>query len=607
MRFVMRALLVLGLAIPALAGLADPLFAQQAAPGDADKTLQAMRDEMQRSRERLVAANSERPFYIQYRLVDLDVRTVSASFGALLSSSTVRNRLMNVEVRVGDYKIDSSNFIADDAFRGFIGSTGSVGIDRDYDSLRQDLWLATDQAYKEALVSLASKKAFLRSLAKAPSIDDFSRQKPVVLVEPPIEPDWTSRKWDEEARAVSAALRAYPQLHHTRVVYHLIYTTSYLMTSEGTEIRVSRSLAAVEASLETLADDGMPLHNFFAAYARRPADLPSGDAVRKEADRVAKELIALRVAPPAADYTGPVLFEAPASGSLLAQMLAPSLSGARPPLSMVPMFDQIMDRMGARSEWSGRLGSRALPASVTLVDDPTAREFRGQTLLGGYEVDEEGVRGERVTLVENGVLLHQLMSRRPGPDFDASNGHGRAAFLNDPHPAMSSLFFTSSEGVSPAELRKQFLDRCREERLSYCLVVRKMDNPALGLHRQDDFSEMIAGIGSGAAAGDRVPLLVFRVYVSDGREELVRGAKLNGLNLRALRNLAGIGNDSTAANFMQSQAVGFRGTALAAFGTAQGGLPSAVVAPSLLLTEVDVRGARGEPRRLPVLPAPPLN
>src|SRR3989441_526977 len=481
-----------------------------------------MRDELTRARERLVAQNSERPFYIQYRLLDLDGRTISAEFGALVNTITSRNRFMSVEVRVGDYKLDSSNFITDEAFRGFIGSTGQVGIDRDYESLRQDLWLATDQAYKEALVSLANKRGFLRSLAQPPNIDDFSREKPVVLVAPRLEPDWTARNWEEEAKAISAALRAYPQIYSTRVTYHLTYATSYLMNSEGTEIRVSRSLAAIEASLETQAGDGMPLHNFYAAYARRPAELPSADAARKEIERAAKE-------------------------------------------------------------------------------------FQGQPLLGSYDVDEEGVRGERAVLVENGILRRLLMSRRPGPDFDHSNGHGRASFLGDARPAMSNLFFNSSEAQDPAELRKKFLDKCREEGRAACLLVRRMDNPALSVHRQEDLSDMIGSLAAGAASGDRLPLLVYRVYVADGREELVRGARLTGLNLRALRNLAGVGKDTAVFSFQQNQAAGFSGTALAAFGSAQNGLPSAVAAPSLLLDEVEVRGARGEPRRLPLLPPPPIS
>ncbi len=596
--------LLLGLA----AGV-SPVFAQapRTPPGDSDKTLQAMRDELQRSRDRLQIPGLERPYYIQYRLVDLDMRTVSAAFGAIVMSNSSRNRFMSVEVRVGDYKLDSSNFITDDAFRGFIGSTGTVGIDRDYDSLRQDLWLATDQAYKEALDTLSRKRGFLRSLARPPSIDDFSKARPAVLIEPRLEPDWTSRNWDAEAKAVSAVLRNYPDLYSTRVTYHLIYATSYLMNSEGTEVRFSRSLAAIEASLDTQADDGMPLHDFYAAYARRLADLPGAETARREVERVAKELAALRSAPPAPDYAGPVLFEAPAAGSLLAQMLGPSLSGARPPLSMLPMFDQLMERMGGRSEWTGRLGNRVLPAGVTLVDDPTAKEFQGQPLIGAYAVDEEGVRGERVALVENGMLRHLLMSRRPGPDFDESNGHGRSSFLGEPRPAMSNLFFTSSETLSAAELRRKFVEKCREAGRPWCLVVRRMDNPALGVSRQEDFSDMIAGLAAGAASGDRVPLLVYRVSVDDGREELLRGARLIGLNLRALKSLAGVGNDAAVFAFQQSQATGFGGTALAAFGSAQGGLSSTVVAPSLLLEDVEVRGARGEPRRLPLLPPPPLN
>ena len=603
--------------LPAMAlGFAGAFFAASfsaspAAADDNDHTLEAMRDEMARSKARLElkipgTGTPVRPYYIEYRLLDLDVRTVVAEFGAIVSSTTVRNRFMSVEARVGNYKLDSSNFISDDAFRGFIGSTGSVGIDRDYNSLRQDLWIATDQAFKEAVEQFSRKQAYLNSLARPTNIDDFSQEPAVKLVEPRVEPDWTSRNWEAEARETSAALRGFSEMYSSRVAYHIIYATEYLLTSEGTEIRTSHTLSAVEAGMETQAEDGMPVHNFYATYAARPADLPTVPQVRQALEKAGQQLMALRAAPPAQDYTGPVLFEAKAAGSLLAQMLGPSLNGSRSPVAMLPMFEQIMNTMGGHSDWVGRVGARVLPASNSLVDDPAAKAYQGQPLLGGYEADEEGVRGERVAIVENGILKNLLMSRRPGPDFDHSNGHGRAGFLNDPRPTMSNLFFTASDGVSPAELKKRFLDKCREEKLPFCIVVKTMDNPALSFLHQDDFSEMIASLASGAATGDRLPLLVYRVYPTDGREELVRGSRLIGLNVRTLRNLAGAGNDAAVFTFLQNQAQGFAGTALAAFGSAQGGLPASVVAPSLLFEEVEVRGARGEPRRLPLLPAPSL-
>jgi TldD protein len=166
-------------------------------PSESDQTLHAMHDEMERARTRLQIPGVSKPFYLEYRLMDLDVRTVTASFGSLINSSTSRNRIMSVDVRVGDYHLDSSNFISEDGFQGFLGSTGQVGIDHDYNSLRQDLWLATDQAYKQAATQMSLKQAFLRSLTKPPEIDDFSKATPNQQIDPRVEPDWTSRNWEE--------------------------------------------------------------------------------------------------------------------------------------------------------------------------------------------------------------------------------------------------------------------------------------------------------------------------------------------------------------------------------------------------------------------------
>jgi TldD protein len=581
-------------------------------PQDNDQTLRAMRDEMARSKTRLelkIPGTNQpvRPYYVEYRLLDLDVKEIVAQFGTLLTSAHTRNRFMDVEARVGTYKLDSSNFIGDEGFRGFIGSTGSVGIDRDYDSLRQDLWIATDQAFKEAVETYSRKQAYLSSLARQSDIDDYSKAEPVKVVDPLVTPDWSNRNWDQEARETSAALRLFPEIYESRVTYYLVYATEYLLTSEGTEIRTNRTFAAVEAGMNTLAKDGMPLNHLYSVYAPKPADLPNADTVRKGLNVAGSELMALRTSAPAQDYTGPVLFEARAAAPLLAQILGPAMNGSRPPISFQPIVEQMLGNLGGKSDWSGRIGARVLPTSVSVIDDPGAKDFHGTPLIGGYSVDDEGVRAQKVTVVENGTLKQLLMSRRPGNDGNESNGHGRSGFLTDAKPTMSNLFFTSADTVSPVELKKKFLDVCRAEKLAYCVIVREMDNPSLSLLHQEDFSELLASYGGGAGSGDRLPLVVFKVFPEDGREEVMRGARIVGVTSRSLRNLAGIGNDDYVYNYMQSQVAGFSGTALGAFGSAQGGLPASVVAPSLLFEELEVRGARGEPKRLPLLPAPPLS
>jgi TldD protein len=581
----------------------------QAAPipaGENDKTLQAMRDELERSRTRLQLPGVDKPFYIEYRLLDIDVRSVTASFGALMDSDTQRSRFMSVDLRVGNYHLDSSNFVSEDGFRGFLGQTGQVGIDRDYNSLRQDLWLATDQAYKAAVTQMSLKNAFLRSLTKPPEIDDFSQAPPIVKVDPRIEPDWTSRNWDNEAREASKGLKNFEDIDGTRLNYYLIYVTSYLMTSEGTTIRTSKSVSAIETSMDTHAGDGMSLHNYYAAYAEHPGDLPDAATVSKGLTQAATDLMALRASPLVPDVTGPMLFDAPAAASLLAQTLPASLSGARPQLSMTPAFDQMMQRVGANSEWSGRVGARVFPTTITLLDDPTLKEFQGQPLLGGYDVDDEGVKGQRVTVVEHGILRNLLMSRRPGPDFAPSNGHARSANLSDTRPLASNLIFQSSDTLKPADLMKKFLDACRGDGHEWCLEVKRMDNPALSSVLQEDFSDFIGGLAGGLSSGMRVPLQLYRVYVADGHQELVRGGIIDGLTLRSLRSVSAVGDDPAVFTYMQNSAAGFAGSALGAFGSAQGGIPSTVIAPSLLLDEVDVRGFHGEPRRVPLVPAPPL-
>src|ERR1700761_6645422 len=358
MRTFKLAAFLLAICVAPAAFAASP---QAQTPADNDHTLQAMKDEMARAKTRLELQilkmdKPVRPYYVEYRLLVLDVKEVVAQFGTLLSSTHTRNRFMDVEARVGDYKLDSSNFIGEEGFRGFIGSTGSVGIDRDYDSLRQDLWIATDQAFKEAVETYSRKQAYLSSLARQSEIDDFSKAQPVKIVEPLVTPDWTGRNWDEEARQTSATLRQFPEIYESRVTYYLVYATEYLMTSEGTEIRTNRTFAAIESGMNPLAKDGMPLNHMYATYAPRPADLPNVDAVKKGLDVTGSELMMMRAGAVAQDYTGPVLFEARAAAPLLAQILGPAINGARPPISFTPVMEQLLSGLGGKSDWITRIG-----------------------------------------------------------------------------------------------------------------------------------------------------------------------------------------------------------------------------------------------------------
>ena len=303
-----------------------------------------------------------------------------------------------------------------------------MGIDRDYNSLRQDIWLATDQAYKEAVDSYSNKQAALRTLANAPTIDDFAQEPPMVMVEPRLEPDWTSRDWE-----VGGESRIGGSKKLSRAIYLARDLSPDLRdelsgVAKGTRSAPARTLAAIEASLGTQAADGMPLHNFYLAiYVESSGELPPAEEVGSSWTLRARSW-PLRLAPPVQDYDGPMLFEARAAGSLLAQASAPSLKGARPPLAMNTRFEQMMQALGGRSEWMGRMGS-ACSAKVELVDDPTAQQFPGSRADRVYEVDEEGVQAQKVALVQNGVLQGDADVAPAGSGFLSPMATGVPRFL----------------------------------------------------------------------------------------------------------------------------------------------------------------------------------
>ncbi|HVG26247.1 MAG TPA: hypothetical protein VM865_01480, partial [Acidobacteriaceae bacterium] len=120
-----------------------------------DPILAAMKSELAREQQLLVLPGMQRPYFIQYRLEDLHSYEALANYGALIRETENRQRIVRVEVRVGDYTSDSSSSRGD-------GSLQLAPADIDSAALRYALWTATDEAYKGALRAYAAKQAALK-------------------------------------------------------------------------------------------------------------------------------------------------------------------------------------------------------------------------------------------------------------------------------------------------------------------------------------------------------------------------------------------------------------------------------------------------------------
>ncbi len=521
--------------------------AQEAAKGDL--LLEAMLTELDRSKSQLKMDQVQAPYYIEYRVSDVDDFSAEAAFGAVRESDRSRLRVLRVVVRIGDYKQDS--------FYGQgTGSASILPLDNDPIALRRQIWLLTDEAYKNAADAYAEKLSALKQFTLDPNpIDDFARAPVVTTVGDTVALTVDQNGWDKTLQDVTNLYRQYPGIQSVDASARFTAVNEYLVNSEGTIVRQGRTTATVTLSGSTQAADGMRLGRSPFWTEQRPEELPTREELLKESKKMLDSLQALEQAPIVDEsYRGPVLFAPDAADDIMAGLIGANVLGRKP-------------QPGKPNRTTGAFGTsfktRVLPKFVSAIDDPTMRKFEGKNLLGSYEVDSEGVKAQPVTLVDNGMLVNYLVSRQPLRDFPVSNGHGRATPGGVPIPSLGVLLFKSSEPESPKELNEKLRHMASEAGQAYGYRVETL--------------------GPGNS-----PRLLYRVYVKDGHEELVRGAIFNELDVRALRNdLLAMGDDPLVSNRMS-------------------GLPQTIICPSLLFDELEVKRADTSKEKLPEYPAPKL-
>jgi TldD protein len=542
----------------------------QNATGSADPVMRAMTDELQRSVAELQFKDLDKPYFIQYIVVDQERYRASATFGALTGSDSSRARYVQAQVRVGDYDFDNSEFVTGQGFQGppQSGVTTKTVTDDDYDGIRHSLWLITDAAYKQAVEQLARKRAFVQNKIRGDQIPDFSKEAPVTAVGGHRGLEVNKAVWEKQVREWAAVFKDYSQIEESSVVLEAQLTHRYLVNSEGTRTLQPSVLVSVEVDAGTSAADGMRLRHWIPFNAGAFDQLPPASEITKAIRQMGTDLTNLRSAPVLdADYSGPVLFTGQASAEMFARVLAPNLSGQRLPLS------EQQQAQTNRSELVDRMNRPVLPRFLSVFDDPTTQRIGNQELLGHYQVDDQGVPARRVSLIEQGVLKSFLMSRRPGKDMPQSNGHGRSGIPGRETAQIGNLFIQSSEGKSYEDLKQQLIKMCQEENLQYGVVIKAL----IGDGRSP--------IGS--------PVLTYKVYVADGREELIRGAFAQSIPIRSLRQIEAVGNDASVVNRLA--------------GSSDLPTPTSIVAPSVLLEEVELKRPTGNQQKPALLTHPYFN
>jgi predicted Zn-dependent protease len=580
----------LAVCLVALAGIASVQTAfPQGNDAQDDAILRAMREEVARAKN-LRLENLEGPYYVEARLEDSYSYSATAMLGALVRAGGSRVRLPRVEVRVGDYKFDNTNYVGS----GFSGGGGDARVPLDDSALllRRPFWLLFDRSYKAASQAIARKRAALKNFNMAELPEDFSRAEPVKLARP--RPDFRADEeiWTARVRTLSAVLQKYPAVLQSQVEMDSALGISYLVNSEGTEIREPEQFVVVRARGNSQSPDGMMQRDAVMFHAVDAAHLPGDAEMAREIGKMGERLTALAAAPFGDTYSGPVLFERDAAAQLFAHMLGKNLALLRRPV-MEP------GRGGGfpSNDLEGRLGSRILPEWMDVVDDPTQTEWRGGPLMGHYAVDTEGVIPKPLTLVERGVLKNYLMTRQPLRGISGSNGRARMpGSFGARQATFSNLFIRAGETVSPDALKKKLIEAVKARNKEYGILIRKLDYPTTA--GVDELRRRLSSSSQSSARPAALPLLVYRVY-ADGREELVRGLRFRNLAVRSLKDITAASDEQWRFDLLDSNAP------LALAGAGGFVTECTVVAPSVLVDDVELERIEEEFPKVPVVPPPP--
>lgn len=533
--------------------------------------MQVLSEELAYSMKNLVTDDGQKPYFIAYTVTDISSVSIFGQLGALYRDSEGRRRVLDVDVRVGDYDLDNTRKIRGrGGFGGggrfFDGST-RIALDDNPESVKHSIWQATDQAFKSAVERykqvVTNQKTMVDEEAQS---GDFTREEPSVFSEPELNVSLDRAQWGKVIRNVSRMARDYPDIYSSSVSIGGSAENRFMVTSEGTKLRTSRELWRVSVSASSRAEDGMELSQGHLYDAVTETGLPTEETLRAGFQDAIQKVLALRKAPLVDPYTGPAILMNRASGVFFHEIFGHRIEGHR------------QKDVDEGQTFAKMVGQSILPEFLDVFDDPTQSVYESHPLRGFYRYDDEGIPGARVDLVKDGVLKTFLMSRSPLPTVTKSNGHGRREPGRSIVSRQGNLIIKSRNQVPFPRLREMLIEECKRQEKPYGFI----------------FADITGGFTTTGRGGPQsfkvLPVLVYRVYTDGRPDELVRGVDIVGTPLSCFSKILCTADDDMV----------FNGNC----GAESGWVPVSAVSPSILVEQIEIEKRERSQQRLPILPAP---
>lgn len=527
--------------------------------------LNLMSEELQRNFQVLKQKADPAPYFLSYEIYDQENHTVGATLGELNSTANTHGRYLDVTVRVGDPKQDNFRRVRGERIQFTSGAP--LAIENVPGALKDRIWLETDRVYRasaERLIRIKTNQQ-VKALDRDQS-NDFSSEESYAHTEQPSAVVFDSAAWSKKVRDFSRVFLNYHDLLSSGVQVSIQSDNRYLVNTEGTAVQHGRDFARIMISASAKARDGMDVSDFETFEAADAKNLPSNEVVAAAVKKVGEKVEALTKAPTAEPFVGPAILSGRASGVFFHEIFGHRVEGHR-------QKDESEGQTFTKS-----VGKKILPDFLSVTFDPTIKSIGGIDLNGTYEYDDEGVKGQPVKAVENGVLKSFLMSRSPIDGFDHSNGHGRREPGLEVVSRQSNLIVSSTHAVSDAQLRQMLIAEIKRQNKPY------------GLYFDNITSGFTTTGRAGLQAFSVVPVIVYRVYADGRPDELIRGADIVGTPLASFAKIIATSDKVDVFN-------GY-------CGAESGTVPVSAVSPAILISEIEIQKKDQSQDLLPLLPSP---
>jgi len=532
------------------------------------RLLDALEGEAHRAQSQLKAPGHPRPYFVSYLVRDFEQHWFQGRFGTLFGAERRRWRRAFADVRVGSYRNDHvrDGGLNDNDNQAESFAYTSLPVGRSLDGVLHGVWQLTEARYREAAEDLLEKHAdSLHYRSENESFVSFERCDPIEDVSTPRLPEVDGARWEKFVERASAVGKNVPGVTGCDVELTVRDCQRVFVSTEGARIVDRLPLWQILVNLELANEGGIAVPWCLSHFVKSPDELPTLKELKKEIRQAFVTMRAITNANTLRAYSGPVLLGPRPAGLLMHEALGHRLEGNR------------LLSSGEGQTFRDSLGESLLPEPITMYDDPTLREHDGQSLVGHYVYDDEGVPARSTRLVERGSIDGYLSTRSGIAKRHHSNGHARNEAFERPISRMGVTVVEAADPVDDAELKRRLIEEVKRRGLPFGIHVIDADSGETAT-KAYDFQAFLGQI--------RVATKIY----PDGREEYLRDVSFVGTPLNAIRGIVAAGARREVDNSY--------------CGAESGAVPVSTICPAFLVESLELQSSARTPQAPLTYPMP---